>query len=190
MGSRKLILFVHVSLDGFVAKPSGELDWIHVDEEIFDYSSKFIDESDTAVYGRVTYQMMENYWPNAASKPNPTKHDIEHSRWYNKVSKVVLSKTLKSKDSGNTKILSNNIPIEIIKFKRATGKNIIMLGSPTAAHFLMQNNLIDEFWLFVNPIILGEGIPLFIDIKNTIKLKLLTSKVFSSGVIGLHYERE
>ena len=92
---RKIISFMHISLDGFVAGPNGEMDWIKVDQEIFDYVGKRISEGDTALYGRVTYQMMESYWPTAGDKPTATKHDIEHSKWYKKVHKVVLSKTMK-----------------------------------------------------------------------------------------------
>ena len=92
---KKIISFMHISLDGFVAGPNGEMNWIKVDEEIFDYVGKRIGKSDMALYGRVTYQMMENYWPTAAEKPNASKHDIEHAKWYKKVHKVVLSKTMK-----------------------------------------------------------------------------------------------
>jgi dihydrofolate reductase len=95
---RKIVVFMHTSLDGFVAGPNGEMDWITVDEEIFDYASGRTNESDTALYGRVTYQMMEAYWPTAADQPGATKHDKEHSAWYNKVLKVVLSKTMKNAD--------------------------------------------------------------------------------------------
>ena len=106
---RKIISFMHISLDGFVAGLNGEMDWIKVDEEIFDYVGKRISEGDTALYGRVTYQMMENYWPAAGTKPTATKHDIEHSKWYNKVHKVVLSKTMKDAGLTNTKIISDNL---------------------------------------------------------------------------------
>ena len=75
---RKIISFMHVSLDGFVAGPNGEMNWIKVDEEIFDYVGKRIGESDTALYGRVTYDMMEGYWPTAGDGPDASKHDIEH----------------------------------------------------------------------------------------------------------------
>jgi dihydrofolate reductase len=76
---RKIIAFMHISLDGFVAGLNGEMDWIKVDEEIFDYVGKRISEGDTALYGRVTFQMMENYWPGAGDNPAATRHDIEHS---------------------------------------------------------------------------------------------------------------
>src|SRR6476661_7654374 len=104
---RKLISFMHISLDGFVAGPNGEMGWIKVDEEIFDHVGKRIGEGDTALYGRVTYQMMENYWPAAGAKPNASKHDIEHSAWYNKIHKVVLSKTMEEEGLANTTIISD-----------------------------------------------------------------------------------
>ena len=184
---RKIISFMHVSLDGFVAGPNGEMDWIKVDEEIFDYVATRIGEGDTALYGRVTYEMMEGYWPTAADKPTASKHDIEHSRWYSKVHKVVLSKTMKDAGLTNTKIISDNLSDRINELKQQGGKEILLFGSPTATHSLIQLNLIDGYWLFVNPIILGRGIPLFADIKDKIKLKLLTTRQFTSGVTELSY---
>src|SRR6185295_4502744 len=183
---RKIFSFMHISLDGFVAGPKGEMGWIKVDEEIFDYVGKRISEGDTALYGRVTYEMMENYWPNAGDKPTASKHDIEHSKWYNKVHKVVLSRTMK--DAGlpagqagltNTTIISDNLSDRINEIKEQAGKEILLFGSPTATHSLIQQNLIDGYWLFVNPIILGRGIPLFADIKDKIKLNLLNTKQFT-----------
>jgi dihydrofolate reductase len=187
---RKIISFMHISLDGFVAGLNGEMDWIKADEEIFDYVGKRISEGDTALYGRVTYQMMENYWPSAGDKPTATKHDIEHSKWYSKVHKIVLSKTLKEAGLTNTKIISDNLSdrINAIKQSRSGGSEAILLfGSPTATHSLIQLNLIDGYWLFVNPIILGQGIPLFVDINDKIKLKLLTTRQFTCGVTELNY---
>jgi dihydrofolate reductase len=189
---RKIISFMHISLDGFVAGPNGEMDWIKADEEIFDYVGKRISEGDTALYGRVTYQMMENYWPTAGNKPAATRHEIEHSKWYSKVHKVVLSKTMKDTGLTNTKIISDNLSDSINEIKQSSpasggSKDILLFGSPTATHSLMQQNLIDGYWLFVNPIILGQGIPLFIDIKDKIKLKLLTTQPFTCGVTELNY---
>ena len=181
---------MHISLDGYVAGPNGEMDWIKVDEEIFDHVGKRISEGDTALYGRVTYEMMENYWPTAGDEPDASKHDIEHSRWYNKVHKVVLSKTMKDEGLTNTTIISDNLTDRINEIKQQTGKEILLFGSPTATHSLIQLNLIDGYWLFVNPIILGRGIPLFADIKNKIKLKLLTTRQFTSGVTELNYTVE
>ncbi|MBS1609806.1 MAG: dihydrofolate reductase family protein [Bacteroidetes bacterium] len=184
---RKIISFMHISLDGFVAGPNGEMDWIKVDEEIFDYVGKRISESDTALYGRVTYQMMESYWPTAGDEPTASRHDIEHSKWYKKAHKIVLSSTMKGAGLVNTKIISNNLSDNINRIKQQAGEEILLFGSPTATHSLMQLNLIDGYWLFVNPIILGKGIPLFTNIKDQVKLKLLTTRQFTCGVTELNY---
>ena len=188
---RKIISFMHISLDGFVAGPNGEMNWIKVDEEIFDYVGKRISEGDTALYGRTTYQMMENYWPTAGDEPDASKHDIEHSKWYNSIHKIVLSKTLQESDLTNTTIISDNISDRINAIKQSGdggSKEILLFGSPTATHALIQLDLIDGFWLFVNPIVLGQGIPLFTGIKDKIKLQLLkTTQQFSCGVTELNY---
>jgi dihydrofolate reductase len=186
---RKIISFMHISLDGFVAGPNGEMDWIKVDEEIFDYVGKRISEGDTALYGRVTYQMMEGYWPTAGEQPGASKHDIEHSKWYKNVQKVVLSKTMKDATLPNTKIISDNIAGRMNEIKQSASgsEEILLFGSPTATHSLMQLNLIDGYWLFVNPIILGRGIPLFAGIKDKINLQLLATRQFASGVTELNY---
>ena len=149
---RKLILFMHTTLDGFVAGPNGEMDWIHVDDEIFDYAGNETDKADTALYGRVTYDMMESYWPTAAGQPNASTHDIQHSRWYNSVNKVVLSRSMQS--SGKVKVISDDIESHINALKNEKGTNILIFGSPSAAHALMQRNLIDDYWLFINPVVL------------------------------------
>jgi dihydrofolate reductase len=95
---------------------------------------------------------------------------------------------LKPADHPKTQIVSENLATEIRKLKQKTGKNIIMFGSPTLAHSLMQENLIDDYWLLMNPILLGQGNPLFRGLKKEIKLKLILSKSFVSGVVCLHYE--
>ncbi|MBI3259762.1 MAG: dihydrofolate reductase family protein [Ignavibacteriae bacterium] len=187
---KKLVIFMHVSLDGFVGGPNGEMDWIRVDDEMFDYAGRLTHDSDVALYGRVTYNMMDAYWPTAADQPNASKHDIEHSNWYNSVHKVVVSNSMKGKKLENVTILNENIPNEILRIKQQPGKNIAMFGSPTVGHFLMQHNLIDDYWLFINPIILGTGIPMFTGIKEKIDLTLVESKTFSSGVVGLHYQKK
>ena len=184
---RKIISFMHISLDGYVAGLNGEMDWIKVDEEIFDHVSKRISLTDSALYGRATYKMMENYWPNAGGEPNASKHDIDHSKWYTKAHKIVLSKTMRGADLPNTTIISDNLSDRMSEIKQQAGNEILLFGSPTATHSLIQQNLIDGYWLFVNPIILGKGIPLFVDIKDKIKLKLLTTRQFASGVTELNY---
>lgn len=184
----KIISFMHISLDGFVAGPNGEMNWIKVDEELFDHIGKRISETNAALYGRVTYEMMEGYWPTAGDEPNASKHDIEHSRWYNKAHKIVMSKTMKGAELPNTTIISDNLPERINEIKQKADKEILLFGSTTATHTLIQEGLIDGYWLFVNPVILGQGIPLFTGIKEKIKLKLLpTTQQFASGVTELNY---
>ncbi len=187
---RNLIFFMHTSLDGFVAGPSGEMNWITATDEIFDFVATMTDKVDTALYGRVTYEMMESYWPEAGKKPNASKHDIEHSAWYGKVPKVVLSKTMSEEGLENTTVISGGLAARINNIKEQPGKNILIFGSPGASHSLLREGLIDEFWLFVNPVLLGEGIPLFKGVQELTKLKLLETKIFSSGVIALHYEKK
>ena len=179
---------MHTSLDGFVAGLNGEMGWIKVDDAIFDFVGTMTDQADTALYGRVTYQMMQSYWPTAGEQPNASKHDKEHSAWYNKVSKIVLSKTISEKGLDNTIVISDQLADKIYKIKKQDGKNILIFGSPAASHSLMSHGLIDEFWLFVNPVLLGQGIPLFKNVTETTKLELKETKTFSCGVIALHYE--
>jgi dihydrofolate reductase len=185
-----IISFMHISLDGFVAGPQGQMDWIKVDPEMFNYVEQRIAETNTALYGRVTYQMMEAYWPTAADKPNATNHDKNHSKWYSQAHKVVLSNTLNAAELSNTTVINTNFveQLQALKNNKALqGKDILLFGSPSATHALMQENLIDGYWLFVNPVILGTGIALFKDGMQKTNLHLLSSKQFSNGVVELNY---
>jgi dihydrofolate reductase len=185
-----LTLFMHTSLDGFAAGMDGQMDWIHVDDEIFDHGAKRIYATDIALYGRKTYQLMESYWPTAADQPNPTKHDIEHSKWYKQVKKVVLSRTLKDETQINTRVISKNLVEEINKLKQSTEKEILLFGSPTAGQSLMAADLVDAYWFNINPVLLGKGIPVFKDRDTLTQLSLIDSKIFSSGVVCLNYIRK
>lgn len=186
---RNLIFFMHTSLDGFVAGLNGEMDWIHLDDSLFDFVATMTDNADAALYGRVTYEMMQSYWPTAGEKINATKHDIEHATWYNKVSKIVLSKTMDDSGLSNTQVISDQLSDNINELKQKEGKNILIFGSPSASQSLLNQDLIDEFWLFVNPVLLGQGIPLFKNITETTQLKFIENKIFACGVIALHYSR-
>lgn len=188
MPMKKVVLFMHLSLDGFVAGPNGEMDWITVDDHIFDYAGTRINESDTALYGRVTFDLMEGYWPTAADQPNASRHDVEHSKWYKKVNKVIVSKTMKDAQLPNTTIISENLLENIKALKQGTGKEIIIFGSPSIGRALMAENIIDDYWLFINPILLGNGIKMFDIFSPAIPLHLRTSKTFPNGVVCLHYE--
>lgn len=181
---------MHISLDGFVAGPNGEMNWIKVDEEIFDFVSRRIGETDTALYGRVTYQMMESYWPTAGDQPNASKHDVEHAKWYKEAGKIVLSASMRGAQLPNTTIISDNISQQLNEIKQSgsgSGKEILVFGSPTTTHALIEQNLIDGYWLFVNPVVLGQGIPLFTQHQAQTKLKLTSSQQFTSGVVQLSY---
>ena len=184
---RKIISFMHISLDGFVGGPNGEMDWIAINKEIFDHVEKRINTGDTALYGRITYDMMESYWPTAADKPDATTHDINHSKWYAGVHKVVLSKSMEGADLNNTTIISNNLADNIREITQQPGEDILLFGSPTATHALMELDLIDGYWLFVNPVILGKGIPLFKGVQDKTKLKLVNTTQFDCGVTELNY---
>lgn len=186
---RKVIWLMHVSLDGFVAGPKGEIDWIYLDDEIFEDGENMIKTADTALYGRVTYQLMKDYWPTAADKPGATKHDIEHGRWVNAASKIVFSRTLKEVGWQNTRIVRDNIAEEVAKLKKQPGKNLILFASPTLASTFLNRDLIDEYWFNINPIILGNGKPLFKDISGMHKLNLLGAKTYDNGVVKLHLNR-
>ncbi len=180
---------MHSSLDGFVAGPNREMDWIKINESMFDFVATMTANADTALYGRVTYEMMQAYWPTAGDKPNASKHDKEHAAWYNKVDKIILSTTLVENELFNTIVIRDAITEKINAIKSKVGKNILIIGSPRASHSLLNLGLIDEFWIFINPVLLGQGIPLFKEISTITKLKLVDTKIFNSGVVAVHYQK-
>ena len=104
---------MHVSLDGFVAGPNGEIDWVIFDDDLIEDVQGLVNTADTALFGRVTYQLMEGYWPTAADSPTATKHDLDHSRWLNPAPKIVFSRTLKNVQWQNTRIVKDHIGEEI-----------------------------------------------------------------------------
>ncbi|NML22307.1 dihydrofolate reductase [Pseudoflavitalea sp. G-6-1-2] len=184
---RRIVLSLHTSMDGYAGGVNGEMDWLKIDDTMFDYVNEFTEEADTALYGRVTYDMMQAYWPTAADKPNATLHDRQHSAWYKKVEKLVVSRTLTSAPDIKRTVLNNNWIDQIRKKKEEPGKNIIIFGSPSIGRELMQHNLIDDYWFFVNPMILGDGINIFPKGISSIPLKLNDSKRFPCGVEALHF---
>ena len=184
---RELTLIVQTSLDGFVAGPNGEFDNFIGGEENLEFVCSLTDDADAALFGRVSYQLLEKNWPTAEIKPGATKNEIKYSRWYNSASKFVLSRTLQINDSENPHIISKDIETEINHIKNQPGKNILIFGSPTAVQALLDLNLIDNFWIIVHPVIFGQGIPFFRDRKNTIKLGLLASKQLSNGTLCHKY---
>ncbi|MZQ87041.1 dihydrofolate reductase [Paenibacillus sp. 5J-6] len=185
---RKVVLFMHVSLDGFVAGPNGELDWISYDQDLMDAADEIVKTVGSPIYGRVTYQMMENYWPTLLNNPESTQHDIDHANWIEDIGKIVISKSLKEVRWNRTTLINENIAEEIGKLKQEPGKDLVIFGSPSIAHTFIDLDLIDEYRLTVSPIVLGRGTRLFQEDKPTKRLNLLSSKTLPSGVLVLHYE--
>ena len=184
----KLISSILITLDGFVAGPNGELDMFNIEQEFFDLSEKLTAAAGTALYGRGTYHVMDSYWPTAADKPNASSHDKNHAAWYKSVEKIVLSTTLKS-NRPDTRVISTDISSEIAKLKREREKNIQILGSPAVVRSLMPLGLIDEYWFFIAPIVIGRGMPLFTGSIDKMPLHHVSSKSLASGMVLLRYEK-
>lgn len=186
--ARKIILSMHVSLDGYVAGPKGEMDWIRFDDELFRFVGTMTDEADTGLYGRKTWEIMDNYWPTADQRPGAGEHERQHSEWYRRVTKVVISNSMKGQELPRTRIFSGNIAEQVQQLKQEPGANIIIFGSPGASQVLIANGLVDEYHLFINPIAINNGIPLFRQ-KEHVKLKLAATKPYECGVTWLHYRK-
>jgi dihydrofolate reductase len=186
---RKLVLFMHVSLDGFAADANSGLGWISYDSELQQYADAIVATVGSPIYGRITYELMAGYWPTMLDDPDASEHDKAHARWVDKATKIVFSKTIKKAEWNNTIVINDNIAEEINKLKQLPGKDLVIFGSPGLAHSFMELDLIDEYQLTLNPVLLGSGIPAYQNIKNKTNLKLVKATSLKSGVIGLHYAR-
>jgi len=184
---RKLILIAHTSLDGFVAGTKGELTDFDVSDENLAFVCTLTDEADAALFGRISYQLLDGYWPSAKDREHATKAEVAFSNWYNNAAKIVFSKTLSAENLNNTIIIREIISSEISKIKEENGKDILIFGSPSVSQILMELNLIDSYWIFINPIIFGKGIPLFAELTNKSKLKILATKQFANGELAINY---
>ena len=184
---RNIIFLIHVSLDGFVAGPNGEMDWITYNEEVANYSYSLHGSTDAALYGRNTYQMMAAYWSTVLDDPNSDPSEHPHAHWTQHATKYVVSTTLQTTTWAKSVIISGDLTTEINKIKQQPGKDIWLLGSPTLAQSLMQLDLIDEYRINVNPVLLGAGQPLFGHLEKPHNLTLEEAKVFKDGVVGLRY---
>lgn len=187
---RKIILRMHISLDGFVAGLDDDLDWVIHDEEVWEDGNALLSTTDTALFGRVTYEGFASYWPSAVASPSSTKYEREFARWIDAVPKIVLSTSLEKVEWKNSRLVKANIADEITKLKQQSGKDMMIMGSPTVAQMFMRKGWLDEYWLNINPVVLGHGKSLFMDIPGRLNLKLLQTKKFSSGVIGVRYETQ
>ncbi|MFT3911642.1 MAG: dihydrofolate reductase family protein [Ferruginibacter sp.] len=184
---RELILIAQTSLDGFVAGIHGEFDNFIGGEENLEFVCNIIDEADAILLGRISYQLLNSDWPTAANKPGATKNMIKYSNWYNAASKTVVSKTLVQKDINNAAVVNEDLLPAINELKQQAGKNILIFGSPTLVHSLLELNLLDGFWLIVHPVLFGQGIPLFRSTEKVTKLQLLASKELSNGTFCNKY---
>lgn len=179
---RKIIVSNLVSLDGFFEGVNKEIDWFTVDESFFEYARQLLNDVDTILFGRITYQMMAAFWPNAIDEDAVITHKMNH------LPKIVFSKTLKRVEWDNAKLVKGNLAKEVKSLKEQAGKDIVIFGSGTLVTQLTELGLIDEYRVIINPLLLGEGNPMFKGIEDKIYLKLLKTKTLDTGVVILYYE--
>lgn len=181
---RTIISLAHLSLDGFMAGPGGDMSFVRFDDELADHVYPLIASVDTSVYGRVTYQMMEGYWPTAGDAPDASAHTKSHARWYSGVNKIVASRIIKS-TKPNVRVIADDIVGALRAEKQKAGGDIMIFASPTLTHTLAAADLVDEWRLTLNPVALGGGLPLFREKRTDMELR--SSKTLRSGVIAAHY---
>jgi dihydrofolate reductase len=181
---RKVFLFMMVTLDGFFEGPNHEIDWHNVDEEFNEFAIHQLDDVDMLLFGRVTYQLMASYWPTPfAKEDDPIVADK-----MNTVPKLVFSKTLDKAEWNNSRLVKENVAEEIAKLKQQQGRDLAIFGSSNLAVSLIQMGFIDELRIMVNPVVLGNGNPLFKGIHEKLNLKLLKTRTFRSGNVLLYYQ--
>jgi dihydrofolate reductase len=179
---RKIFSFVVATVDGYYEGPNQEFDWPVVDDEFNEFSVEQLDEVDTLVFGRVTYEGMAAYWPTTAA----SEDDPRIAETMNTISKLVVSRTLESAEWANTRVVRN--PVELATLKQESGKDVAIFGSSDLTVSLLQLGLVDELRIMVNPVVLGAGKSIFRTAGDRIGLKLLTSRPFRSGNVLLTYE--
>jgi dihydrofolate reductase len=177
---RRLFWQQMMSLDGFMEgeKGTGDLDWFVTDDEFGKYIEEMGKTIDTIVFGRVTYQMMAAYWPTSNEPEAPMMNDLP---------KVVFSRTLNQVEWKNSRLAGPDVAQEIAQLKRQGGKDIAMFGSSDLASTFMRLNLIDEYRIMVNPVVIGRGHPLFKNVERT-RLQLVKARPFRTGNVMLYYQ--
>jgi dihydrofolate reductase len=180
----KLILFNMLSADGFFEGKNRELDWHTVDSEFIDFSIEQLRSADTLIFGRVTYNLMVNYWTNKEVEQN----DPIVYRLMNSLDKVVFSTTLSSANWENTKLYHGQVKETVGYLKQKSQMNILVLGSANLTNTLSSLGVIDEYRFMISPIILGQGNSLFANAPRRSKLNLIAAKSFKSGNVLLRYE--
>ncbi|MBK7895614.1 MAG: dihydrofolate reductase family protein [Candidatus Promineifilaceae bacterium] len=182
---RKLIYGMMVSLDGFVARLDGALDWVLIDEEMHTFINNQERETGLYVYGRNLYETMR-YWQTADQDPTQPAYELEYAKIWQAKPKIVFSATLNEVE-GNTQLVREDAVAEIRRLKQGVGLDIDV-GGPTLASALIRHNLIDEYKLFLQPVILGEGIPFLPPGVTTMNLRLVETRPFQSGIVYLRYQ--
>ena len=185
---RKLKLHVGMSIDGCIAGPNNEMDWIDFtwDEKFREYEDKLHEPVDTILLGRKMTDEFIATWSNFVKKPDDS--------WYTfakkmiETPKIVFTKSLTKSEWPNTKIATGDLKEEITKLKSQEGGDIIVYGGASFDSSLIKENLIDEYYLFINPVVIGNGKTIFKDLKEIRKLFLVESIAFDSGTVLLHYE--
>jgi dihydrofolate reductase len=182
---RKVIYSPLVSLDGYVEGPNRELDWVIVDKELHTYINDHQSAIDTFLFGRRMYEVMKSWDMVEQTASNP-EYILDFARIWKNIHKIVFSKTL-AQVQGNATLSTGDIVAEIARLKAEHGKDM-SVGGAAIASSLMRSNLIDEYWLYVQPVILGSGTPMFPSLDNKINLRLLETRTFNSGVVLLRYQ--
>ena len=183
---RKVIYSMSPSLDGFIAGPGGEIDWGAPDEELHRFHNQQVREIGAHFLGRRLYEMML-YWETADENPSAAEHELEFARIWKALPKIVVSTTLE-KVEGNARLIRGDIAEEVAELKRQPGKDIAVGGAGLAATFT-KLGLIDEYLLFLNPVVLGGGTPYFPALEERIGLELVETRTFGSRVVYLRYRR-
>ena len=187
---RKLIVTEFYSLDGSMSDSEDKQDWITTtfSQDMGKYVEDVYANADTLFLGEVTYQIMAAYWPTADTNPEAFEGDAEGAHTMNSIRKVVFSKNVKDLAWSNSTLKTEIVPEEIKKMKQEPGKNMLVAGSASIVQQLTNFGLVDEYHLLVHPVILGNGKPLFKGIRERHNLKLISTEVFTNGVVLLRYE--
>ena len=183
---RKLIYSMGVSLDGFIAGPNGEIDWSVPDEELHRFHNRQTQELGAHLLGRRLYEVM-TYWETADQNPSAPEHELEFARLWQDLPKVVFSTTLQQVE-GNTRLAGQSAAEEVARLKEQPGKDLAVGGAGLASTFI-ELGLVDEYRLFVSPVVLGGGTPYFPAGVERIDLELLETRTFGSRVVYLRYRR-
>jgi len=184
---RKIIYYVHASVDGHIDGPTGEFDWPVMGPELSAYSYALNDRVDTFLYGRVVWEMMSGFRPHAESMSDDP-HDLRFAPIWRATPKIVFSRTLRTAD-WNTRVIGGDLAAEITTLEQQPGKDLLLTGGSTLAGALTDLGPIDEYHIVVHPVVLGGGRPLFRDPRQRITLRLAGSRVLDGRTVLLHYQR-